>query len=286
MKLSVMTLPLLPMPEIPGLKRDETMESRPSLREIYAEIRDAGIEFLDISSIDFQFGGEAAVLNALRETGLRCSCYLAFIAAPQTSLSGNEEAVRQGMAAVDQTIRLGADVMMFVPAGYQEAVAVMSRDELAKSFASVLRPVVEYASGRGITVGIEDAPHREFPMCSEAELRYLLEAVPGLKLVFDTGNMVFAGEEPVGYYKHLAPYMVHGHLKDVEKAKDGSIAECAHGTGIVDFAGLFSQFAAHAFSGFLTIELAPDFQTKSSVTERVSGAANYFLKLMNKEETA
>lgn len=58
MKLSVMTLPLLPMPDIPGLKREKAQGPKPTLSEIYAQVKAAGADAVDVSTIDFQFGGE------------------------------------------------------------------------------------------------------------------------------------------------------------------------------------------------------------------------------------
>lgn len=280
MTLSVMTLPLLPMPEIPGLKREKNTQEKPSLSDIYSQIKEAGIDQLDISSMDFQYGGEAAVLAAMEQTNTRCSCYLAFISAPMPTDAGNAAAIAQGKEAVDQALRLGTRVMMFVPAGYQDAVAVMSRQELADTFISVLRPVVAYASEKGVTVVIEDAPHREFPMCSQEELSYLLSAVPGLRLVYDSGNMLFAGEDPLSYYEHFQPLVAHGHLKDIAKGQDGTLMECTHGSGMVDFNTLLGRMQENQFEGVLAIELSPDFEGKSSVKDRVSHAANYFSALM------
>lgn len=275
-KLSVMTLPLLPAPEIPGLVRTRAPETVPSLEDIYCQIRDAGGKYLDISSMDFQYGGEEAVVRAMEASGLPCACYLAFIPAPGITPADNAQAVE----AVEQALRLGARVMMFVPSDNQEAVASMSRQAVADAFAAVLRPVTAYAAERDVTVVIEDAPHREFPMCSEAELRYLLEAVPGLKLVYDSGNMLFAGEEPIAYYDHLADYTAHAHVKEVCRRPDGSLAECRHGEGIVDFKTLFAHMRSHGFDGYMAIELAPDFTGEAPpIRERVRQAIEYLTPL-------
>lgn len=136
---------------------------------------------------------------------------------------------------------------------------------------------------KGVTVVIEDAPQREFPMCSEAELRYLLEAVPGLKLVYDSGNMLHAGEDPVEYYDHLAQYVAHGHLKEMGKAPDGTLMEWRHGEGIVDFNTLFAHMRQNDFGGYLAIELPPAFQAKESIEEQVRHAMNYLTPLLKGE---
>lgn len=275
MNFSVMTLPLLPMPNIPGL-HDGAQEAPKEgvLLQLYQQLKEAGAESLDIASIDLQFGGEKAVLEALEATGLRCSCYLAFIAAPMPTEEGQQAAIAAGKDAIDLTLRLGAKVMMFVPAGNQEAIKVMSRQELSDKFIEVLRPVVAYGKEKDVTVVIEDAPHLDFPMCSEAELRYLLEGAPGLKLVYDSGNMCFAGEEPVAYYDHLAEYTAHGHAKDVV-FQNGAWRETIHGEGSVDFAEIFRHMERDGFQGTIALELAPDFSGKTSLIQKVKEGLEY-----------
>lgn len=252
MNFSVMTLPLLPMPNIPGLEQAEGTPKAGTLTKLYREIQAAGGEALDISSIDMQFGGEDAVQQALLDTGLRCSCYLAFIEAPCPTEDGQNRAIQQGKAAVE----------------------VMTRQQLADQFIAVLEPVTAYARERGVTVVIEDAPHLDFPMCSEVELRYLLEGVPGLKLVYDSGNMCYAGEDPVDYYDHLREYVAHGHAKDV-MFQDGAWRETVHGSGTVNFRELFRHMEQDGFEGVIAVELSPDFSGKQTTMERVKAALDY-----------
>ena len=266
MKFSVMSLPLLPMTASTSEEPAET------LKRIYKEIKAVGIRAVDISTIDLQFGGEAAVLEALATNELTCSCYLAFISAPGVDQEGQEAAIRQGKESVDKTLRLGSGLMMFVPFQYQAAAKKYDRGQMAQRFVDVLQPVVEYAKERGVTVGIEDAPHLDFPMCTAGELRFLLEAVPGLKLIYDTGNMCFCGEDPLSFYEGLFRYAVHGHAKDICKDSDGKPMECPHGQGIVDFQGIFQQMERDGFDGYMAVELAPDFSSEQAVFQRMRSA--------------
>lgn len=266
MKFSVMSLPLLPMPA-------STSETPAELlKRIYKEIRTVGIQAVDVSTIDLQFGGETAVLEALEINELTCSCYLAFISAPGIDQESQEAAIRQGWESVDRTLRLGSRLMMFVPFQYQDAATKYDRGQMAEQFAAVLRPVVAYAKERGVTVGIEDAPHLDFPMCTAGELRFLLEAVPGLKLIYDTGNMYFGGEDSISFYEGLSQYAVHGHAKDIRKDTNGNPMECPHGEGIVDFQGIFHKMERDGFNGYMAIELAPDFSGGRAIFERVQSA--------------
>ena len=50
---------------------------------------------------------------------------------------------------------------------------------------------------RGLTVCFETTPHDELALSSAKDCGTVLNAVNGLKLVFDTANMLPAGEAPL-----------------------------------------------------------------------------------------
>ena len=105
-------------------------------------------------------------------------------------------------------------------------------------------------------------------MCSEAEIREILEGVPGLKLVFDSANMIVAGEDPVTFYEGLHEYVIHMHIKDIaicddptmyrNRGMDGRYYTTApHDTGMVHFEDLFRSFGKHRYQGILSLEFVP-----------------------------
>lgn len=77
-----------------------------------------------------------------------------------------------------------------------------------------LRRVVKYASNFGVKVAIENFG-KECSLFSTCDkVIDILKSVKGLGLVFDSGNFVLAGENPVECLNALMPYIHRVHLKD------------------------------------------------------------------------
>lgn len=262
MKYSVMTLAALPM------GADGTQEQ---LADIYKQIKAGGVDYIDPGTIDAGVGGIPAIRSAMEEAGLKAGCFLCFVHAPRMTAKGVEAAIQEGCQGVEDAISLGTKLMMYVPFGYDQEIQGFPREEIAKQLCACLRPVTEYAEQRGVTVVVEDDPHRGIPMCSTEELETLFLAVPKAKLVYDSGNMVCCGEDPVTYYDTFAGRTVHAHIKELFDGEDrmdgGSI-----GQGDVDFPTLLSHMMRQNYDGILTIETLDH---SLGITEAVKRAVSY-----------
>lgn len=89
-----------------------------------------------------------------------------------------------------------------------------------------------------------------------------------LKLCIDTGHCVYAGYDPVAYYRLHRERTAYLHFKDISASvKAAAIAErtgfydacaqgifCTLGNGLVDFAGLKAAIDETGFSGWGTVE--------------------------------
>ena len=101
------------------------------------------------------------------------------------------------------------------------------------------------------------------------EVDAILNAVPGLRLVYDSANMLPSGDEVVPYYEYFADRTAHIHLKDMSVADtkpeqyanpgvDGRFyLNAPHGTGIVDFDALFEALHKHGYNDTLAVEFVP-----------------------------
>ena len=165
---------------------------------LFAQIKQAGFQAVDLCGYDFASLTEAEVRSALQRLGLKAACYIDFVPSPAM---GDAEAgarvkshIRKGL---ERTEALGAAVYMFAPSGYADAIRGVPRRDVADALAEDLAYTVQLAAPKGISVVIEDAPDITFPMCSAEEVLYLLRKVPGLRHVFDTGNMLAAGIDQI-----------------------------------------------------------------------------------------
>lgn len=105
-----------------------------------------------------------------------------------------------------------------------------------RMIADGLEACLPAAQEAGVTLAIEDFGVAPTLQCSAEHCLEILDAVPGLAFVFDTGNFYFCGEEPLGNMPSLAGRTCHLHLKDWVKSDSPQIADvsgCPVGAGII-----------------------------------------------------
>ena len=142
------------------------------------------------------------------------------------------------------------------------------REELFKLIVQNYSKIVSLASQKGITCVCEDDPNIKIPCGSRKEVEAVLDAVPGLYLVYDSANMLPSGDEVIPYYEYFADRTAHIHLKDMavtdtpEQFANPGVdhrfyLNAPHGTGIVDFDALFEALHKHGYNDTLAIEFVP-----------------------------
>jgi sugar phosphate isomerase/epimerase len=94
------------------------------------------------------------------------------------------------------------------------------------------------------TPGVRMEPWPGSIVGSVAAVKAMLEEVPGLRLVVDTGHMANWGEDPV----ELLPWADHVQLRQAEKG----VAQALEGD--VDFAALFRRLDGLGYQGRLSVE--------------------------------
>ena len=156
--------------------------------------------------------------------------------------------------------QLDCPTIMIVPA---RAESVEDKPRAAERLAEGLRLVVDEARGSGVTVTIEDFPNLLTPCSSIAEVRYLLDAVPGLMLTYDNGNFIIGGDDPVQALRELGGRVANAHIKDWEPDPDQRRIRTAdgrwlrgglHGQGIIDHRAIFEELISQGYGGWLAFE--------------------------------
>jgi sugar phosphate isomerase/epimerase len=118
-----------------------------------------------------------------------------------------------------------------------------------------LTAATKAAEQAGVTLAVEN--HQD--LASE-ELLMLCETIgsPHFGITLDTGNPLGTGEEPIDYFRRVAPHVKNVHLKDyrIFSADAGyRLVRCALGQGVIDFPALLRILAAAAPDVSLAIEL-------------------------------
>ena len=240
-----------------------------NLQDLYGEILDmakaAGYEGVDVMSYETDLLGAAYVKEQFCRRGLRISSFIYFNEFAKGD-STMPERISAACRAADIAIELGTKVLMLVPAAHQ-GIEQESREDIHRRLIEHWRPVVSYAVQKGLHPVVEDTPDLRMHLCTAKDVLDVMDQVPGLELVYDSGNMVLAGEDPVSYLRAFSGRIGYVHLKDIrianelkpnmEKMADGTPVETvATGTGMIDMAGIFQELQNMNYEGEVTVEFA------------------------------
>ncbi|MBI3667849.1 MAG: sugar phosphate isomerase/epimerase [Acidobacteria bacterium] len=150
--------------------------------------------------------------------------------------------------------------LLRVVAGYPSFRGQEPVDLQQRCLAPLMREICSEAARRGITIGIEN--HANF---TPLELLELIERVgaANLRAIFDTGNCVRLGADPVLSARTLAPVTVAVHLKDLVVLPAsvgnplGPWPSAPLGRGSLDIRGVISTLFSAGFDGCFLLELSP-----------------------------
>lgn len=219
------------------------------------------IRYMDLMEPEVDIYGIDKVKEGLNKYGLKVSCVLSFIS---MITEEEKEIKRRVRKALEMTSALSCGLLMIVPMleNETEKNAKISREDKVSLTEKYLRQAAEEAAAYGIKICIESIPTCELPLSSYEECLYLLERIPGLGLVYDTANMIPAGEDTEAYYEKLKKYICHVHVKDVrytdgglDKCRDGRyLACCKWGEGIIPLKSVMERLKADHFQGVCAIE--------------------------------
>ncbi len=135
--------------------------------------------------------------------------------------------------------------------------------EMQNLLIEALTEVAEYAKGSGVKVVIENQSSLLRPDSKIDDLRYILEAVPELGFVLDSGNFFCIGEDVLKAYESLKDRMVRCHCKDWAFNPYGMYIRenmprfegVAIGDGVLPLDEMFKKFRDDNFDGGVVLEI-------------------------------
>ena len=230
---------------------------------------DEGLQYVDVRSPSGRL--LKAYASAVKETGVKVLCYIA----PVSFFSNKEETIRKRLSRhLKDAAALDAKLFMIVPVNAQKDERFCKRlekAEIRKRLKKYFTLAVSLAKDTDLTVCFETTPQDYACLSGTEDCRWVLEAVPDLKLVYDTANMLPHGDDPISYYEALKAHIVHTHLKDVcltkatwkdrlfraEKSRDGRVMKCClSGEGVIPLREIVSRMEADGFSGTYALEFS------------------------------
>ena len=285
--ISIMTLNLMGG-AIAQYRKDHDFEK---LQNFYCGMmcaaRESGYRKVDISFWEVKLLGCEFIIRVLNQNCLTVSSYI--FADFYASDADQAERIQNGMRAVDTACLLETNVLMLVPMGVA-GLEHMAAEDIHRNLIAHWTPIVEYASRKGIICVIEDTPDLRMCLCKASDVAKVLDAVPGLQLVYDSGNMILDGENPVEYVHQFAGRIGFAHLKDIrplpvgtpsgEKMRDGTpVMTVPTGTGMVNIPGVIHALKQSGYCGGMTVEFAQ--HEEKTLTESLIDSYQYVQRCLN-----
>lgn len=250
-------------------KLDRDLED---LRDGYEEMLDlvveAGYPAVDVTSWEIDILGLEYVKKALEERNLKTSSLIY----PEQFAAMDEEnfqnRITRAMKGADTARALGTEIFMLVPQA-QDGIEQYEPEQIRRRMTEHWCPITEYAKGFGLHVVVEDTPDLKLHFCRADEVKEVLDAVPGLELVYDSANMILTGEDPVEYLEKFAGRIAYVHLKDYRIAPPGSMvveydqngtamASAPIGTGMIDLKQIINTLKKIGYQRDVTVEFRVD----------------------------
>jgi L-ribulose-5-phosphate 3-epimerase len=115
-----------------------------------------------------------------------------------------------------------------------------------------LRPVLDYAAERGVTIGFEPEPGMFIDTMTAYDLLIQRLNAPHLRLTLDIGHLHCQGETPLAdYIARYASQLVNVHIEDMRR---GVHEHLPFGEGEIDFPPVLQALANYA--GGVHVELS------------------------------
>jgi len=235
-----------------GLDRDNPVR-------IFRHFYEKGVRFGDIIDDELNEIGLSDYCKNLKDAGIIPDA----VVVTKNIVTGESavKKIEETFKVIDAMQEQGMSVLMIAP-----SVNVAKTPEdflfLREKLISSLIKVIDYTKGTSIKVAIENQSAIFRPDSKILDVRYLLDRIPDLKFVLDSGNFYCVGENVMDAYDVLKDRMIRSHIKDWRLNSKGSICQsqtciegCAVGDGILPIDKLLSAYKKDGFDGNLVLEV-------------------------------
>ncbi len=262
--------------------QDHDMEE---FRELYDEMMEmtanAGIQMVEVTSRETRFLGFDYVKGVLERHQLSVGGYM-HMDTPVEDISFLDEALSFAK-------KLGADTLMLIPQ-WHDSLAGGEKKDIHELYAKRWSKVTADAKEAGIRIVVEDTPNQQLHLCSAEDMLEFLSLLPHAQLVYDSGNMLLAGEDPVDYVRKTSAWIGYVHLKDMREipmnARGGDLScdgrkltSAKHGTGLVPLKQVIQALNKLNYNGRWVVELSMD--GSESYPEAIRAAQAYLQECMD-----
>ncbi len=182
--------------------------------------------------------------------------------------------------AVEYCAAIGSPYIMPVPAATGPHESEEARNDALKLVTAYLAEVAEESEKCGIQTVVENFSNPNTPLAYISDISYILDNLPNVRYVLDTGNFYFGGTDMLTACKEFADKTVHVHLKDLDDNGTGltvcgkTVQSVAIGDGILPIYEAIKHLGANGYDGALTIEINHDSGILESVEKSLENLRN------------
>jgi sugar phosphate isomerase/epimerase len=231
-----------------------------SFVEAATRIKEMGYTGIDVKVI--QRPSEIRTLDSL---GFAHACAIVDI---DYARGEQRETEDRALAFVEE---YGYERLLVVPGLMPDGSTDAERDAVRQRIVAF----TDRASARGIDVLVEDYDNAR-SLCYNAErLDSLFALSDKLGLIYDSGNFLFAGQDPLEQLDHFRARVGHVHLKDRVSATDMRCVPA--GTGCVAIEEIVGKLAGSGYRGWYTIEHYGSRQMMSDCETAYRNVAGFLL---------
>lgn len=219
----------------------------------HRELGYSHIELRTVDKVQFCSVGDAEfeeIWSKMQEAGLGISCYGSAIANWSRPVKGDLQVDIDDLKRVGPRMRKTGTGFIRVMSWKQDDA---SEDEWKTGAVSRMKTLAKIAEGEGITLVHENCDG--WGGLSPENTLTLLEEVdsPALKLVYDTGNPVFHGQDAWKFYDAVKEHVVYVHIKDGREV-DGKKVACYAGEGLGRVEDVVTDLLKSGYDGGFSIE--------------------------------
>lgn len=249
--------------------REELMENYSEMLDVIAE---SGYKTVDVLFTEVDLLTPAVVKQEMAARGLEIGAMMYAADLSETDQTKRAAVVEKGCEAVRTAADLGIKIFMLIPKVPRDTdLSEVSAGKIHDALVQNLAPICRCAAEWGICPVIEDTPDLRLHLCKAADLKAVLDRIPEMMLVYDSGNTLLVREDPAWYARQFAGRIGHVHLKDMKPAGPGDrgadvdlygnrMACAPIGTGTVDFDAVLTALEDGGYHGLFTVEfiVGPD----------------------------
>ncbi len=230
--------------------------------DAFRHFRDRGVQYVDMNDEQIDILPLHLYCKQIREGGIIPGALVSIVNIASFDKNEREKNIALVKGHIDQMHKLDVPFLMPAPAiGLaQDADEYKRKQEL---LIESLAKVAEYAKGSGVTVAIENQSSLLRPDSRIEDIQYILNAVPELGFVLDSGNFFCIGEDVLKAYDSLKHKMVRCHCKDWAFNPYGMYVRenmprfegVAIGEGVLPLKEMFEKFRNDNFGGSVVLEI-------------------------------